>query len=175
MGGQQRRQWRRGHGGPRMQEPVHGRIPPASVAGAAAKGGIAAAELCGSGGPEAKCAAGAQAALPRLLQAELGQRWGGQHDTGCGEPATFAPSVTAADARAASPEPCLAGYGMSTGRPRGCQGAGSTADHGSDGGGRLCPRRGPARPRRSHGQTVEEQAGTCDGAPRFQGANSRCC
>ena len=119
-----------------MQEPAHGRFPPASVAGDAAAGWMAAAERCGSGGLKAECAAGAQAAPPRLLQAELGQRWGGEHDTDCGEPATFAPSVTAADARAASPEPRLAGCGMSTGRPRGCQGAGSTADHGSDGGGK---------------------------------------
>ena len=50
MGGQQRRQWRRGHGRPRMQAPLHGRITPASVAGAAAKGEIAAEEHCGSGG-----------------------------------------------------------------------------------------------------------------------------
>ena len=120
-----------------MQELAHGRMPPASVAGIAAKGGIAAAELCGSGGPEAKCAAGARAALSRLLQAELAQRWGGESGTDCGEPATFATAAsgTTDDARAASPKPRLAGYGMSTGRPHGCQGAGSVADHGSDGDG----------------------------------------
>ena len=119
-----------------MQEPAHGRIPPASVAGAAAKGGIAAAELCGSGGPEAKCAAGARAALSRLLQAELAQRLDGKNGPDCGEPATFAAAASGtADARAASPKPRLAGYGMNTGRPRGYQGAGSAADHGSDGDG----------------------------------------
>eukprot|EP00919_Chromeraceae_sp_WS-2016_P016670 GHVR01039821.1.p3 GENE.GHVR01039821.1~~GHVR01039821.1.p3 ORF type:complete len:122 (+),score=40.27 GHVR01039821.1:434-799(+) len=120
-----------------MQAPLHGRITPASVAGAAAKGEIAAEEHCGSGGPEAMCAAGALAALPRLLQAGLAQRWGDGSGTDCGEPATFATAAsgTTDDARAASLKPRLAGYGMNAGRPRGYQGAGSAADHGGDGDG----------------------------------------
>ena len=87
-----------------------------------AQSGIAAAERCGSGGPEAESAAGAQAAPLRLLQAELGQRWGGKHGTDCGEPTTFAAaaSVPTADAGAARPEPRHAGCGMSADRPGGC-------------------------------------------------------
>ena len=86
-----------------------------------AQSGIAAAERCGSGSPEAESAARAQAASLRGLQAKLGQRWGGKHSTDCGEPTTFATSVPTADARAARPEPRHAGCGMRADRPGRCR------------------------------------------------------